>query len=72
MTAAASSVRALLRVDAMGCISREIRALALVLMDCGAVAVLVCDRVLRTGALALTVGLNAACLCLRCLTFFVA
>ena len=40
----------------------------LVLLDGGTVAVLVCDRVLRAGALALTVGMNAACL-LRCLKF---
>ena len=43
--------------------------LALVLADGGAVSVLVCDHVLRAGALALTVGMNAARLRLRCLIF---
>ena len=72
MTVAARSVCALLRVDAVGRISRKIRVLALVLLDGGDVDVLVCDRVLRAGALALTVSLNAARLRLRCLIFFVA
>ena len=57
MTAAARSVCASLFV--------------LVLLDGGSVAVIVCDRVLHAGALALSVGLNAARR-LRCLIFFVA
>ena len=71
-TAAARSVCALLRVYAVGCISLEIFVIALVLADGGAVSVLVCDHVLRAGALAITVGMNAARLRLRCLIFFVA
>ena len=44
--------------------------LVLVLLDGGAVAVLVCDHMLRAGMLAPTVGLKAARL-LRCLNLFV-
>ena len=42
--------------------------LVLVLLDGGAVSILLCDRVLRAGALALTVGLKVARL-LRFLKF---
>ena len=41
----------------------------LVMLDGGAVAVLVCDRVLRAGTLTLTVGLNADRLRMCCLNF---
>ena len=43
---------------------------ALVLLDGGTVAIIVCDRVLHAGALALTSGLKDSPL-LRCFKFFV-
>ena len=58
-------------MDSVGRISRKICVITLVLLDGGAVAVIVCDCVLRADALALTFGLNSARLCLRCLIFFV-
>ena len=74
-TAAACSVRVvLLRVYGVFCINCDSRVLALVdvlvLLDAGAAA-LVCDQVLRAGALSLTVGMACACRILRSLVFLV-
>ena len=72
MAAAFSDRVVLLRLAGVVRINREIRLLALVfcLLPLAAVVfVLVCDRVLRAGALLLTAGLAWACRLLRALLF---
>ena len=73
-TAATISVRVvLLRLSGVVRINFDIRFLDLVVgLDplAAVVIVLICDRVLRAGALSLTVGLACACHLLRALIFF--